>query len=212
MNKLVLKEKCTKILASFKQGLQDVKMVFEEGNYKLFVKQGILIVALIFGYRYVNNILDTNDKKVLGQIDAVQAQKDNEKAYLENKKKLLELEPRFPDVAAKNDWLLRQVVVIFRDSPLTPKMGASQTEDTSHNAYVVTSIPVEFTATYNQFGNLIADIESREDYLRVSEFSLAKNNENLGLNTVHIKMNTIFPKEKLAASLFKDVKKEGKKS
>jgi len=125
---------------------------------------------------------------------------------LSNKEKLLKLEPRFPDMEAKNDWLLRQIVAVSRDSGITPKLGSEQSEDTSNSGYTVVSIPMSATLTYHQLGQLLANIENREEYLKVSEFSLVKNTENLGENEVTMKINTIFPKEKIAKSLFKNAK------
>ncbi len=198
------KEKYRQFLDSSKRGWADMKAVFAEGNYKLFVKQFVFIVLIILAYRYVNNKLNEKDTQILGQINAAQAQQDNEQEYLINKKKLLELEPRFPDIETKNDWLLRQIVEIFRDSPLTPKVGSSQTENTSNNGYTTVQIPVELTASYGDFARLLADLENKEEYLRVTEFSLDKSNENLGQNGIKMKIETIFPKEKIGKNMFKN--------
>ena len=203
--------KLGKFLESFKRGFVDIKLVLEEQNLKLFLKQAVVIALLILAYRYVNGALLRQKENVLGQIDAVVAQQDNEKDYLANKKKLLDLEPRFPDLADKNDWLLRQVIGIFRDAKLTPNMSSNQTEDSSNSGYVVAALPVTLRLSYGEFGKLLADIENKDEYLRVSEFSLTKEKTVIGQNTVSMKFNTVFPKEKVAAALFKDVQEKGAK-
>ncbi len=203
--------KMNKILESVKKGLADIKMVLAEGNHKLFVKQAVAIVLVFLGYRYLGNALQEEDGNIRGQIEAVQAQQSNEKAYLANKKKLLELEPRFPDMEAKNDWLLRQIVSVFKDSKLTPKLGASQAEDNTNSAYTVAAIPVTLDASYKDLGRLLAEIENREEYLKVSEVSLTKGKEALGYNNISLKINTIFPKEKIAKVMFKEEAKAGGK-
>ena len=197
-------KKSNKILESLKKGFADIKLVLEEGNYKLFLKQFIVIILLVFAYRYVNGALQQKDENVLGQIDAVRVQQDNEKDYLANKKKLLELEPRFPDLNAKNDWLLRQVIAVFRDAHLSPKISSTQSENSSNSGYTVASLPVELRLSYKDFGRLLAEIESQDEYLRVSEFSLSKEREPIGQNNIKLKINTVFPKEKIAASMFKE--------
>ena len=197
-------KKSNNFVDSIKQGFIDIKVVLEEGNYKLFIKQMIVIIALIFGYRYANDIFQQQDSEIASQVEAVHAQQNNEQAYVSNKKKLLELEPRFPDLEAKNDWLLRQIVAIFKDSQIRPSMGASQTENTNNSGYTLVSLPVDIEASYKDFGNLLADIENREEFLRISQISLNKNEGNLGTNTVHLQFNTIFPKEKIAKTMFKD--------
>ena len=214
MSKGTLKETYHKIMASTKQGLLDIKTVAQEGNYKLFLKQAVAIFLLILGFRYVNQSLDKQDQKVLGQISAVDAQQSNEKEYVAGKEKLLELEPRFPDLASKNTWLLSQVVRVDHEMGILLKTS-SQTEDSNNSGYTVVSIPVEATASYADFGRLLAHVESKDEYLRISEFSLTKISDaaNLGKNTIRMKMNTVFPKEKLIPVLFKDtVKQKGKEA
>lgn len=204
--------KSTKLLDSVKKGLTDIKLVLEEGNYKLFLKQLIIIIVLIFGYRYANTMLHNQQGDIAGKIEAVHAQQNNEQAYLSNKKKLLELEPRFPDLETKNDWLLRQVVSIFKDSPIQPSIGSSQTENASNNGYTVVSLPVDIETSYHEFGKLLASIENKEEMLRVSEFSIDKKTDSLGFNNIRMQINTIFPKEKIAKTMFKEeMKAEGKK-
>ncbi len=206
-----LKTGYQKTISSIKKGFADIKTVSEEGNIKLFLKQAIVVGVLILGFRYANSALEQKDQNIIGQINAVQAQKDNEQEFLSNKTKLLDLEPRFPDLSTKNDWLLRQILSIFRDSTLTPKVGSSQNEDSSNNGFTVVSIPVEINTSYTEFGRLLADIENRDEYLRVSEFDLEKSKENLGMNNIKMKFNTVFPKEKIAASVFKNLPKEEQK-
>lgn len=206
-------KKSVKLLDSVKKGLKDIKLVLEEGNYKLFLKQLVVIIVLIFAYRYVNTMLHNQQDGIAGQIEAVHAQQNNEQAYLTNKKKLLELEPRFPDLETKNDWLLRQVVAIFKDSTIQPSIGSSQSENTSNNGYTVVSLPVSIEASYNDFGKLLASIENKDEMLRVSEFFIDKQENSLGFNNIKMQINTIFPKEKIAKTMFKEEAKkaEGKK-
>ncbi len=194
-----------KIVESIKKGLNDIKLVMEEGNYKLFLKQIVVIIVIFLGYRYFNTSFQEKEMNIRGQMEAVLAQQTNEQDYLASKRKLLDLEPRFPDLSAKNDWLLLQVVSIFRDSHLTPKLGSSQAEDNTNSTYTAVGIPVSVEASYAQFGQLLANIENRPEYLRISEFTLTKGTEVLGQNSITLRINTIFPKEKIAAQMFKDV-------
>ena len=194
-----------KFVESIKKGLEDIKLVMEEGNYKLFLKQVVFIIVIFLGYRYCNTALTDKVSNIQGQIAALRAQQTNEQEYLASKNKLLDLEPRFPDLSMKNDWLLRQIVAVFRDSNLTPQLGSSQAEDTTNPSYTVVGIPVTLDASYAQFGQLLANIENRTEYLRISDFTLTKSTEQLGQNSISIRINTIFPKEKIAAQMFKDV-------
>ena len=197
-----------KFVESLKKCMNDIKLVMEEGNYKLFLKQFVFIIVVFLAYRYGNAALQEKSNNVRGQIDAILAQQTNEQDYLNSKKKLLDLEPRFPDLSAKNDWLLLQIVSVFRDSDITPKLGSSQGEDNSVSGFTAVNIPVNFSASFPQFGQLMANFENREEYLRISGFTLTKSTEVLGQNTIDLKVNTVFPKEKIAEKMFKG---EGRK-
>lgn len=202
--------KSNKVIESIKKGLTDIKTVLEEGNYKLFLKQAIVIAALIFGFNQLQKYFDEKDHKIVGQMDAINTQQQNESDYLANKKKLLELEPLFPDIEAKNDWLLRQIISVFKTARLTPKIASAQSEDTSNANYVVTSIPVDIAVTYKEFGQFLASMENRDEFLRISEFMIVKQTEPIGQNIVRMKINTIFPKEKIARTIFKDTNTEAR--
>lgn len=193
-----------KFVESAKKGFNDIKLVMEEGNYKLFLKQIVAVIVIILLYRYVGGTFESKLINLRGQIDAVQAQRDNEKEYQANKQKLLDLEPRFPDLSSKNDWLLRQLVAIFREANISPTLGSSQAEDSSNAAFTLAAIPVTFQTSFGDFGRLLASIENRPEYLRISEFSLTKVSENLGQNEINMRINTIFPKEKIADKMFKN--------
>ena len=204
-------KKSGKSLGSFKRGFTDMKTALQEGSYKLFIKQVIVIVAIGMGYRYAMDIFDKQNSAIFTDIESVQAQQNNEKEYLSNKKKLLELEPRFPDMNEKNDWLLRQVVAVFKEAKITPTIGAAQAETTG-NGYTATSLPVDLSISYDEFGQLMATIENKDELLRVSSFTLDKRVDEIGSNTIKMQINTVFPKEKIAQTMFKnEAKKEAKK-
>ena len=133
----------------------------------------------------------------------------SEREYQANNKKLISLEPRFPDVSAKNEWLLSQILGIFKAANITPQMEGTQTEDTSNSSYVVAALRVNADMSFPQFGEFLAGVENKKEFVKISEFSLAKATEpdKLGQNKVSIRFNTIFPKEKIAKSLFKDYDK-----
>ena len=124
------------------------------------------------------------------------------------------MEPRFPDMSTKKDsWLLNQVVNIFKEnSNITPKVAPTPQEDTSNNGYTVMSVPVDMNISYGDLGRLLASIEGREEFLKVSEFTLSKTANDLGQNNVKMRINTVFPTENVSKALFKDtVTKGGKK-
>lgn len=201
--------KNNKHIENIKKGFQDIQTVSQEGNFKLFLKQAITILVVFLAFRYANGEFNKKLSNIKGQRDAIKVQKSSEREYLQNKEKLIMLEPRFPDVSAKNEWLLSQVLSIFKEANLTPAVSGTQTEDASNSNYTLVSLGVSTDTSWSTFANFLAGIENRTDLIRVSEFSLTKdtNPENLALNKISMKINTVFPKEKVGKSIFKDYDK-----
>ena len=198
-------KKQAKWVMDTKQGLNDIKAVMNEGKARLFLVQFAVVLGVFFGVRFANGKLVAQKDNFLDQISAINIQQTNETDYLANKEQLLQLEPLFPDVAQKNDWLLRRVINFFEKHDLKPNIdGNVATSDESN--YTVVSQPVTFQLPFTDAGKLIADMENEDDYIRISEFSITKitDPEQIGQNTVALKLNTVFPKEKYGPRLFKD--------
>lgn len=206
--------KTNKFADSVKKGLKDIQLVAEEGNYKLFIKQFVFIIVIFLLYRWLSGAFAEKVFSVQTKMDSIRAQQANEQTYLASKQKLLTLEPRFPDMSAKNEWLARQVVSTFKDANLTPIISA-QSEDAENPSYVVATISVDTNAAFDEFGKLMATIENKPEYLKVTSIAMAKGkgdkNDDLGKNKFTMRFNTIFPKEKVAQALFKDYKPAGGK-
>lgn len=205
--------KNNKLLENLKKGGQNVKTVVQEGNFKLFLKQGIVLLGIFLLFRYVNgkNMEKTNNYN--GQIEAIQTQQGSEQEYLKNKNILLDVEPLFPDISSKNEWLVGQVLEIFKGSKLSPNVSGQQTEDSSNPTYVAARLAVNTNAEFSRFAEFLADIENREEFLKVSGFTLKKDSDSgsLGNNQITLSFNTIFPKEKIGSRMFKDYQEQMEK-
>lgn len=201
-------------LLSWKQGLKDISDVMNDpGGWRLFIKAWIVIGVGFLLLRWGTGKLDEQTKEVRTQIDAIRVQQNSEQDYLTNKNKLLSLEPLFPDVKAKDQWLISQIIELFRQANVTANMNEPQLEMNTNPNYAVVSKKVTFTQNFLDFGKLLADIENSHAFLRVSEFSIQKNPDpnEIGKNNITMTFNTIFPKEKLAPVLFRDYNKGGQK-
>lgn len=201
--------KTNKIVENLKKGFQDIQTVSQEGNFKLFLKQFIAVLVIFLAFRFLNGKFAEKISNYEGQMDAIRVQQTSEREYQSNKKKLLDLEPQFPDISAKNEWLLSLTLGLFKETNVTPQMEGGQAEDTSNASYTATSLRVNAEMGFDQFANFLALVENSKDFVKISEFSLEKMKEadKLGMNKISMKFNTIFPKEKIAKSLFKDYDK-----
>lgn len=200
--------KLNKFLQNTKQGLQDINDVIQDHNYKLFLKQFIVVVIGFMLLRWGSGQLEEQTKTVRQQIDSIRVQQSSEQEYLNNKRKLLALEPQFPDFASKDQWLIQELLDVFKSTNTTANMNDPQVENPTNPNYTIVSKKVSFTMGFLEFGKLLADIENRPSYLQVSDYNIAKSNDanEIGVNTITMTFNTIFPKEKLAPILFKDYK------
>lgn len=201
--------KTNKFVENLKKGFEDIKTVAQEGNFKLFLKQFIAVLVVFLAFKFLAGKFAEKISNFEGQMDAIRVQQTSEREYQNNKNQLLSLEPRFPDISAKNEWLLSQILGIFKTADITPQIEGSQAEDTSNATYVAASLRVNAEMGFTQFAEFLAGVENRDEYVKVSEFSLTKaaEPENLGKNKISLRFNTIFPKEKIAKSLFKDYDK-----
>lgn len=193
-------------ISNLKKGFQDIQTVMQDGNFKLFAKQVVVIVLLVFALRYANGKFATQISQNTEQISSIQIQQQSEQDYLDNKERLFALEPRFPDVDKKNEWLISQILDLFQESKIQPQLEGAQTEDSSNSTYIVASQNVGAAMGYMQLGKFLERVENDPNYLRISEVSITKDTDPnaIGNNKVVLRFNTIFPKEKIGAKLFKD--------
>lgn len=193
------------LLVNLHNGIQDIQAVFSEHNYALFVKQFVVVVGAFLLVRFACSKLDSRRKELADTISAIQIQQTNKEDYLANKEHLLELEPIFPDMAQKNDWLLKRLMDIFKAHNIVVDIDGNVTE-TVKDDYTILAQTATFQELFPAVGNLIADIESEDDFLRISNLQISKviAEGALGKNQISITFNTLFPKEKYGPRVFKD--------
>lgn len=198
-------------VAKWKQGLADIKSVHEEGNYKLFLKQLVLVLCVFLGVRYLVGKLAVQKSQILDNISAISLQQAHQDDYMANKDMLLRLEPLFPDIKKKNEWLVQNLMKIFSDHLVQANINGNAVEKAESN-YTIMSQEVSMKQSFADVGKMVADVENGEDFLRISNITITKLTDpnSLGLNTVTMRFNTLFPKEKYAKRLFKDYDKQMK--
>ena len=192
-------------VAQWQQGVRDIKSVLQEGKFKLFAKQVVVLLLVFLGVRYMGGKLSAEKAELSDKISAISIQQTNQEDYLENKDRLLRLEPLFPDMAKKNDWLLRQIMDTFEAHQIKPNIDGNVVEKAG-DTYTVVTQPVTFQQSYNELGQFLADIENGDPFLRISNMTITKLTDaaSLGKNTVNLRFNTLFPKDKYAPRLFRD--------
>ncbi len=193
------------LVTEMKQGVQDIKAVLAEGNYKLFAKQIVVILLAFLGVRFLMGKLSVQKEQIVDKISALSIQQTNESDYLANKERLLNLEPLFPDLAKKNEWLLQTLMKIFEDHKIQANIDGNAVENVATDYTTVAQL-VTFQQGFMPLGKFLADVENGDNFLRISEITISKITDTalLGENSVSVRFNTLFPKEKYAKRLFKD--------
>jgi len=189
---------------NLKKGFEDIQVVLQEGTVKLFAKQIVVIVLMFFVLRYANGKFEEKNAAARKQISAIDIQKKSEQDYMDSKNKLISLEPQFPDIEQKNEWLLSHILGFYKEANVTPQMEGGQAESDANPSYLLTTQKVGATMSYIQLGKFLEMIENAKDYVRISSVDIVKNTspESVGENKVSMIFNTIFPKEKVGAKLF----------
>ena len=146
------------------------------------------------------------------KIAAITIQNTSKEDYLNNKNHLLQLEPLFPDIEKKSDWMPSTLMALFDAHDLSPKLDGNFTENVQP-VYTVVSQNISWQQSYQDLGKMFADMENGDAFLRASEISVSKltGKEELGNNNVTVKFNTVFPTVKYAPKLFKDYKQQMEK-
>ena len=199
-------------MVPLKQGLNDVKAMLEEGNIKLFVKQLAVIALAFWGVWTWMGKLKTQKDQIEDRVSAISLQQTHQDDYLTNKDRLLRLEPLFPDMGKKNEWLVQTLMRAFADHNVQATINGNAVEKVESN-YTIVSQEVAFRDSFANLGRFLADIENGNDFLRVSSLTISKLTDanSLGLNSIGIRFNTVFPKDKYAKRLFKDYAEQMKK-
>lgn len=199
-------------IAQFKKGLQDIKNVFAEGKFTLFVKQFVVVLGVFLLVRTVNGKLAAHQAELKDRMSAITIQQTNKEDYLVNKDHLLHLEPLFPNKEQKSDWMPSVLMALFGKHDLAPKLDGNFAEN-AQPMYTVVSQSISWQQSYKKLGKMLADLENGDAFVRISEVSISKltGKEVLGDNAITVKFNTIFPKEKYAPKLFKDYARQMEK-
>lgn len=192
-------------LVKWVTGLEDVHVVVAEHKYSLFIKQFVVLLVVFLAVRFLCGQLNSHREELFDRMSALKIQQTNKEDYLANKQHLLELEPIFPDIANKNEWLLRHLVDFFKKRKITPDIDGNVVEK-AQDEYVVLRQTAKLQQSFPETGKLLADIENGDDFLRISNLRISKITEAgaLGKNAVTIEFNTLFPREKYGPRLFKD--------
>lgn len=193
-------------VVNLKKGLLDIKTTLQEGNFKLFLWHVVIIGACLYALHWTSGKINEKISKNQSQITSIETQQRSEQEYIANKNLLVTLEPRFPDIKQKNNWLTGKLLNLYKEAKLPAQLDGTASENDSSSIFLLMSQGVSTQARYRDIGKFLERIENEPSYLRVSEVSITKEANDLGNNKVSMRFNTIFPKQKIGETLFSNYK------
>ncbi|MCL2888104.1 MAG: hypothetical protein FWF35_02170 [Elusimicrobia bacterium] len=185
----------TKFFTSFKDGLQDIKLVINDGKAKILVRPLVAAVILCFVIYSYTNVGKREIGKQQAEIATLRAQKEKMSGYQANKDRIVQLEKFFPDVVNKNEWLVTQIIENFDNNNTRYTFTGSQTEEPTNNM-IVTSMALNFKIHYAGAVKLMMDFENAKTFTKVQELIFAKDDRDMGSNMFSMKISSAFPKER----------------
>ena len=103
------------------------------------------------------------------------------------------LQRRLPLVKDKDEWLNFVISNSARKIGVSVDSQSAQREAEVGN-YLVVSREITATTTYHIFGSWLAEIENSPIFLRITELSMHRDENNPGTVKVTFTLSTIFPK------------------
>lgn len=186
--------------SDIRDGINDVKNMLMEGNYKPFLNPLICVVAVAILVSFLNKsaVRKVSDEKK--KIEALVAESDNIAEYKASKELYENLVPKLPPLEKKDEWLLTQIISLYNKiGAEMSKTGRNELE--TEGDITLSSVNVEALMDYTQLGKLVEAIENYPQFLRISEISITRPEGDLGKIRVLMRINTIFvPAKSLSSS------------
>lgn len=183
-----------KIVAYFRSMGDDMLIIYGEKGVAPFKKPlmyavpAILILYFLF-YSPAAGRLKRARAEVVNKTMIAQYAEE----YQASKLRMSGLQRKLPLVKDKDEWLSYVISNTAKKAGVSVDSQSAQRES-EVGGYVVVSREVSTTTTYHVFGRWLADIENSPIFLRITELSISRDENNPGNIKVTFTLSTIFPK------------------
>lgn len=113
--------------------------------------------------------------------------------YETAKQRMTALQRKLPLVKDKAEWLSYVISSTAKKAGISVDSQSAQRES-EVGGYVVVSREVSTTTSYHIFGRWLAEIENSPIFLRITEMSVTRDENNPGSVKVSVTLSTVFPK------------------
>lgn len=183
-----------KIKFSIKAMIWDIRGIYDEKGFEPF-KRPLLYatpVILILYFIIYSPTIDKLEKKnrEFRNIDAIDEYYDD---YTNIKLRVKGFRRALPAFKDKDDWLNYILSSTAKTHDITFNSVSSQKE-MALSGYVVVSMDVSFSSTYDKIGRWISNMENSPIFLRLTDFTMVKDSTNIGKVKVTLTLSTVFAK------------------
>lgn len=183
-----------KIKASAKDMMDSIVVIYGEKGIEPF-KRPLMIAlpSLLCLYALVYSPLSDKLKRAAGEERNMKVVAQYAGDYENAKTKLSGYQRRLPLIKDKDDWLNYLITTSAKNAGVSVDSLGAQRETEVGN-YILVSREVSATTNYGLFGKWLAEIENSPIFLRVTEMSLHRDENNRGSIKVSFTLSTVFPR------------------
>lgn len=172
----------------------DIRVIYDEKGFEPFKKPLLYAtpVILILYFIIYSPTVDKLGKKSreFKNIDAIDEYYDD---YTNTKLRVKGFRRTLPAFKDKDDWLNYILSSTAKKHDITFNSVSSQKE-MALSGYIVVSMDVSFSSTYDKVGRWISDMENSPIFLRLTDFTMGKDSTNIGKVKVALTLSTVFAK------------------
>lgn len=169
----------------------DILMVYSERGFEVFKKPffvSLIIIGILF-FSYVFISQKASDKKdKLNWFESVKGYYDT---YTKSKKIIKEYSKKLPSKEEKSEFINRVLNTAASNYRITFSEIGSQSE-TTFGKLTLASRQVKFSTDFDTLIRFLAEIENSEKYVEISNISVTKKKEPIGMLEVSIVLSTVF--------------------
>jgi len=184
-----------KIKSSVKDMMDSVVVIYGEKGVEPFKRPLMMALPVLLGlYALVYSPLSAKLKRSVGENINMTVVAQYAGDYENAKTKLAAYQRRLPLLKDKDDWLNYLITTTAKNSGVSVDSLGAQREIEVGN-YMLVSREVTATTAYGVFGKWLAEIENSPIFLRVTEMSLRRDENALGMVKVTFTLSTVFPRQ-----------------
>ena len=184
-----------KIKSAAKEMADSVLMIYAEKGIEPFKRPLMMALPVVLGlYALVYSPLNAKLKRSVGEAGNMTVVAQYAGDYENAKTKLAAYQRRLPLLKDKDDWLNYLITTTAKNSGVSVDSLGAQREIEVGN-YMLVSREVTATTAYGVFGKWLAEIENSPIFLRVTEMSLRRDENALGMVKVTFTLSTVFPRQ-----------------